>query len=118
MTGAITSRALALLFWITAAVIYLPIGVMAVFSFSSARYQILPIPAYSTEWYTRVFTDGQYSAGFLNSVLLAGTVSLAATLIGFACAYSLVNARFPGKTAVTLLVLAPPVVFTTFNSGP
>jgi len=107
MTGKIAARALALLFWITASVIYLPIGVMAVFSFSAARYQILPIPEYTTEWYTRVFTDGQYAAGFLNSVLLAGSVSLAATLVGFACAYSLVNARFPGKTAVTLLVLAP-----------
>ena len=59
MTGAITTRALALLFWVAAAVIYLPIGVMAVFSFSTARYQILPIPAYTTEWYGRVFTDGQ-----------------------------------------------------------
>lgn len=107
MTGPITTRALALLFWITTGVIYLPIGVMALFSFSSARYQIVPIPAYTTEWYTRVFTDGQYSAGFVNSILLAATVSLAATLIGFACAYSLINARFPGKTAFTLLVLAP-----------
>lgn len=107
MTGLMTSRALALLFWVTAAIIYLPIGVMAVFSFSSARYQILPIPTYTTEWYIRVFTDGQYSTGFMNSILLASTVSFVATLIGFACAYSLVNARFPGKTAFTLLVLAP-----------
>lgn len=105
--GGLTTRALALVFWLTAVVIYLPIVVMAVFSFSAARYQILPIPAYTTDWYVRVFTDGQYSEGFLNSIVLAGSVSLIATLIGFACAYSLVNARFPGKTAVTLLILAP-----------
>jgi spermidine/putrescine transport system permease protein len=102
-----TNRILASLFWITAALIYLPIGVMAVFSFSSARYQILPFQDFTAQWYVRVFTDGQYTAGFFNSLALAATVSLAATLIGFACAYSLVNARFPGKTAVTLLVLAP-----------
>jgi spermidine/putrescine transport system permease protein len=102
-----TNRLLALLFWVTATVIYLPIGVMAVFSFSSARYQILPFQDFTTQWYLRVFTDGQYTAGFINSLVLAATVSLAATLIGFACAYSLVNSRFPGKTAVTLLVLAP-----------
>jgi spermidine/putrescine transport system permease protein len=107
MTGALASRALAALFWGTVAVIYLPIGIMAVFSFSAARYQILPIPEYTTEWYDRVFTDGQYTAGFVNSVLLAGSVSLVATLIGFACAYSLVNARFPGKAAFTFLILAP-----------
>lgn len=102
-----TNRILASLFWITAALIYLPIGVMAVFSFSSARYQILPFQDFTAQWYVRVFTDGQYTAGFFNSLALAAIVSLAATLIGFACAYSLVNARFPGKTAVTLLVLAP-----------
>jgi ABC-type spermidine/putrescine transport system permease subunit II len=107
MSGPLTTRGFALLFWLTAAVIYLPILVMAVFSFSAARYQILPIPAYTTEWYVRIFADGQYSAGFFNSIVLAGSVSLIATLIGFACAYSLVNARFPGKTAVTLLILAP-----------
>jgi spermidine/putrescine transport system permease protein len=101
------NRILSSLFWITAALIYLPIGVMAVFSFSSERYQILPFQDFTTQWYVRVFTDGQYTAGFFNSLALAATVSLAATLIGFACAYSLVNARFPGKTAVTLLVLAP-----------
>jgi spermidine/putrescine transport system permease protein len=101
------NRILSSLFWITAALIYLPIGVMAVFSFSSERYQILPFKDFTTQWYVRVFTDGQYTAGFFNSLALAATVSLAATLIGFACAYSLVNARFPGKTAVTLLVLAP-----------
>jgi spermidine/putrescine transport system permease protein len=101
------NRILASLFWITAALIYLPIGVMAAFSFSSARYQILPFQDFTAQWYVRVFTDGQYTAGFFNSLALAATVSLAATLIGFACAYSLVNARFPGKTAVTLLVLAP-----------
>ncbi len=101
------NRLLALMFWLTTAIIYLPILTMMVFSFSSARYQILPFQDFTTEWYARVFTDGQYTAGFVNSVLLAGLVSLAATLIGFACAYSLVNARFPGKTAVTLFVLAP-----------
>jgi spermidine/putrescine transport system permease protein len=101
------NRVLATLFWVTSAVIYLPIGVMAVFSFSSARYQILPFRDFTTEWYLRVFTDGQYTAGFINSVVLAAGVSLAATLIGFACAYSMVNSRFPFKTAVTLLVLAP-----------
>ena len=113
MTGPLASRALAVLFWVTVAVIYLPIGIMAVFSFSAARYQILPIPAYTTEWYGRVFTDGQYTAGFVNSVLLACSVSLVATLIGFACAYSLVNAHFPGKAAFTFLILAPLAVDAT-----
>lgn len=99
--------ALSALFWLVIATIYLPILVMGVFSFSASRFQTLPFRDGTLEWYGRVFTDGQYSEGFLNSLVIAAAVACTATLIGFLCAYSLVNARFPGKTIVTLFVLAP-----------
>lgn len=100
-------RLLALLFALVVGIIYLPILVMMIFSFSGSRFQTMPFRDGTIEWYQRVFTDGQYTEGFLNSVAVAGLVSIVATGVGFLCAYSLVNARFPGKTAVTLLVLAP-----------
>lgn len=98
---------LSILFAAVVVAIYLPITVMGVFSFSSSRFQTLPFRDGTLEWYGRVFTDGQYTEGFLNSVVIAVAVAVTATLIGFLCAYSLVNAHFPGKTAVTLFVLAP-----------
>lgn len=107
MVGFPATLALRLVFALVVGTIYLPILVMAVFSFSSSRYQTLPFRDGTMEWYRRVFTDGQYSEGFLNSFLIAGSVSLTATAIGFLCAYSLVNAHFPGKTLASLLVLAP-----------
>ena len=88
-------------------VIYLPIVVMLVFSFNSSRYQVMPFREFTLDWYPSLVRDGQYVAGFVNSILLSLGVSLTATLLAFACAYSLVNARFAGKTAVTLFVLAP-----------
>lgn len=105
--AALPRRLLGLLFATAVAIIYLPIVVMAIFSFSSSRFQTLPFRDGTAEWYVRVFTDGQYSEGFLNSIFLASAVSVTATAIGFACAYSLVNARIPGKTLITLFVLAP-----------
>jgi len=104
---ALPRRLLGLLFMTVVAIIYLPIVVMAIFSFSSSRFQTLPFRVGTVEWYVRVFTDGQYSEGFLNSILLASAVAVTATAIGFACAYSLVNSRIPGKTLITLFVLAP-----------
>ncbi len=98
---------LAALFAAVVVAIYLPIAVMAIFSFSASRFQTLPFRDGTLDWYVRVFADGQYSEGFLNSMAVASAVALSATVIGFLCAYSLVNARFPGKTAVTLFVLAP-----------
>ena len=97
----------ATIFGVAAIVIYLPIGVMFVFSFNSGRYQVMPFRDFTLRWYERLLVDPQYISGLVNSVLIAGAVSVTATAIAFACAYSLVNARFPGKTAATLFVLAP-----------
>ena len=97
----------AFLFCAVAATIYLPIVVMAVFAFNSGRYQVMPFREFTLVWFGRVFQDDQYLNGLANSILIASAVSAAATTIAFFCAYSLVNARFPGKNAVTLLVLAP-----------
>lgn len=106
-TRSTASRWFGLLFGTAALIIYLPIIVMIVFSFNSGRYQVMPFRQFTWEWYGRVFQDAQYIAGFVNSVSIAAAVSLTATAIAFACAYSLVNANFPGKLVVTLLVLAP-----------
>ena len=97
----------ATIFGVAAIVIYLPIVVMFVFSFNSGRYQVMPFRDFTVRWYERLLVDPQYISGLVNSVLIAGAVSVTATAIAFACAYSLVNARFPGKTAATLFVLAP-----------
>lgn len=100
-------RWFALLFCAVTAIIYLPIIVMAVFAFNSGRYQVMPFREFTLVWFGRVFQDAQYFAGLVNSVVIAAAVSVSATAIAFFCAYSLVNARFPGQQLVTLLVLAP-----------
>lgn len=99
--------AFATIFTVAVVIIYLPIVVMFVFSFNSGRYQVMPFREFTLQWYERLLADPQYVSGLANSILISGTVSVAATGIAFACAYSLVNARFPGKTAATLFVLAP-----------
>ncbi|MDE0114299.1 MAG: ABC transporter permease [Albidovulum sp.] len=109
MTGpsAVARGILGLVFSATAAVIYLPIIVMIVFSFNSGRYQVMPFREFTLGWYRRTFQDIQYLEGLANSLAIAACVSATATVIAFICAYSLVNSKFPGKTAVTLFVLAP-----------
>ncbi len=106
-TQSTASRWFGLLFGTAALIIYLPIIVMIAFSFNSGRYQVMPFRQFTWKWYGRVFQDAQYVAGFVNSMTIAAAVSVTATAIAFACAYSLVNANFPGKMVVTLLVLAP-----------
>ena len=95
------------LFTSAVVIIYLPIAVMFVFSFNQGRYQVMPFRAFTLQWYERLLADPQYLSGLANSLLIAGAVSVTATGVAFACAYSLANASFPGKTAATLFVLAP-----------
>jgi spermidine/putrescine transport system permease protein len=90
--------------------IYCPIVVMGIFSFSSSRYQILPFRDRTTEWYVHIFSDGQYADGFINSLIISSAVAMTATAIGFLCAYSLINARIPGARFITMFLLAPLVV--------
>jgi len=118
------------LFWLVAAVIYLPIIVMMIFSFNASKFQTMPFRRFTLDWYERVFADPQYTEGLVNSLLVSGAVSVIATAIAFLCAYALANAEFPGKTLVTVFVLAPLAVpliligigmrlyFTSLGAGP
>jgi spermidine/putrescine transport system permease protein len=99
-----------ILFWTVTAIVYLPILVMAVFSFNSGRFQTLPFRGLTIGWYARVLGDPLYAQAFLTSVLLAGVVAALATALAFACAYALVKARFPGKGAFAFVMLGPLVV--------
>jgi spermidine/putrescine transport system permease protein len=103
----IARRSMAGLFWAAVAVVYLPIVTMVVFSFNSGRYQTLPFREPTLRWYERLAADPQYWTGFVNSLVVAGSASLIATALGFACAYSLVRAQFPGKRFVAALLIAP-----------
>ena len=98
---------LALVFALALLLIYLPLAVMIVYSFNSARFPSFPFQAFSTRWYERLFANTDWWDAFVNSVTVAAGASLTATAIAFLCAYSLVNARFKGKNAFTLFVLAP-----------
>ena len=95
------------LFGLVAVVIYTPMIVMVVFSFNSGKYQTLPFRKFTTSWYADVLADPQFLQSGLTSLVLALVVASIATMLAFACAYSLVNAEFWGKAAVTAVLLAP-----------
>ncbi|MGH1481212.1 MAG: ABC transporter permease [Geminicoccales bacterium] len=91
-------------------IIYLPIVVMAIFSFNSGKYQTMPFREATIAWYQQILVDSQYLEALGNSLVLASLVSVTATAIAFAAAYALVNAEMPGKELFTLFILAPLVV--------
>jgi spermidine/putrescine transport system permease protein len=94
--------------------LYLPVGVLVLFSFSASRYASI-WAGFSLEWYGRVFHNPDILQALLTSLLVATVTTLLATALGTLAALGL--ERFSGRkriayydAALTLPILVPDVV--------
>jgi putative spermidine/putrescine transport system permease protein len=87
-----------------------PIIVVMIISFSSAVYLTFPPPSFSLRWYERFFSDSNWRAAFSNSLTVAVMSALIAVSLGASAAMGIVRGRFPGKSAVMLLLVSPVIV--------
>ncbi len=87
-----------------------PIVTLIVFSFNVDRFPSLPWGGFSLTWYEAILSDHTIHTGFRNSVIVAATVSVVATALGFCAAYADYRFRFFGKTGFLALAAMPPTV--------
>lgn len=92
------------------AVIFAPIVVSFVFSFSHARFPTLPLGEMSFRWYLQTWSDENVRQAFRNSVLIGIAVAVISTFIGFGAAYTDYRYGFRGKKVYLALGLMPPMV--------
>jgi spermidine/putrescine transport system permease protein len=90
--------------------IYLPIASLVVFSFNANRFPSLPWTGFSLEWYRDVFADPTIGDAFLLSIMIAGSVSVTATLLGFLGAYMDYRWNFRSKNAILGVIILPPTI--------
>jgi spermidine/putrescine transport system permease protein len=76
--------------------IYLPIIIVLVFSFNSARYGML-WQGFSIHWYKELFKNDAMLSAMGQSLMLAIASTLIATVIGTLLGFGLSRYRFPGK---------------------
>jgi len=106
------------LLWLNAvlayAFLYVPIGVLVLFSFSASHYASL-WGGFSLKWYGRVFHNPEIVQALLNSLLVAILTTLLATALGTFAALGL--GRVSGQrraahfdAALTLPILVPDIV--------
>jgi spermidine/putrescine transport system permease protein len=95
---------------LTFAFIFAPIAMSFVVSFNADRFPTLPLAGFSTEWYEAVAEDPTVPDAFRNTVLVGVSVSLIATFLGFAAAYTDFRYRFFGKGVYLALALLPPTI--------
>lgn len=80
-------RSLGLIASLVFAFLHLPLLVLAVFSFNSSRLSVWE--GFSLRWYDAAFRDPQLLESAINSLLIAGASTIAATIAGTLCAYAL-----------------------------
>ncbi|MFN7716611.1 MAG: ABC transporter permease [Pseudanabaenaceae cyanobacterium] len=89
---------------------YLPIGVLTVFSFN-----VSPYPSrwdgFTLSWYTKFFANPKLTQGLLNSLSVAGVAVTVAAVLGTLTSVGLARYYFPGKSlyrGMTYLPLITP----------
>jgi spermidine/putrescine transport system permease protein len=98
--------------------LFLPLAVVAVFAFNDAPYPAPPWHGFTLDWFlgneakgrTGLFGDSELLASIFTSFTVACWVTALSVAVGTANAFLIERARFPGKAALSLLMLAPLVI--------
>ena len=87
--------------------LYLPIAILFVFSFSANTTISFPLRGFTLEWFERVFADPNLRRAVWNSVQVALASSSVATALGAAIAILIVRYEFRGKRLLVALAVLP-----------
>ncbi len=100
--------------WIYMAVLYgfifLPVGVLVLYSFQEGRLPVPPFNGPSFKWYAQVLGDRDLMAALGNSFIVALLSSAVALVLGFLAAHALARYRLPGSVLMRGLLIAPMTV--------
>jgi spermidine/putrescine transport system permease protein len=100
------------------AFLFLPLIIVAVFSFNDAPYPAPPWRGFTFDWFlgnsatgrTGLFADAELLGSIWTSCTVAIWVTLLSVLLGTANAFLIERGRFPGKQSLSVLMLAPLVI--------
>jgi spermidine/putrescine transport system permease protein len=105
-----TRLPLGLVYAVMIVFLYLPIGVLFVFSFSTNTTLKFPIDGYTVDWYGQIFQNEQLLTAARNSLVVGFLAATVATGLGLAAGIAVVRFRFVGRAPLLALAGAPLVV--------
>ena len=100
---------LTVFFWLLVIFLYLPIVILAVFSFNDGDPSF-PLSGFTTHWYGDVLSNRVLMTALSRSVVVATISSLIAVTLGVLTSFALLRRRFRGKPVVSALVFSPLVI--------
>ncbi len=92
---------------VTAAFLYLPIAILAVFSFNASRLMAFPLSGFTLDWYASLAANTKFQSGFVTSFLVAQPVGLSSAALGLGAALGLVSGGRTVRFGLAALLLVP-----------
>ena len=102
-------RLFRLFFALLVAFLYLPIAILAIFSFNEGDVTF-PLEGFTTQWYQRVVENPLLLGALQRSAVVALLSSAIAVALGVLASFALLRRRFVGKSAASALFFSPLVV--------
>ena len=98
--------------------LFVPLVIVAVFAFNDANYPAPPWKGFTLDWFlgdaarqrTGLFADGPLLKSVATSVVVACWVTVLSVAVGTANAFLIERVAFRGKSALSLMMLAPLVI--------
>jgi len=92
------------------AMLYLPLLLLAAFSFNDSIILSLPFKGFTTRWYTEAFDDPRMRTGLTNSIWIATIITPICLVLGTLTAFALTRMKFLMRGGVAAVVGAALVV--------
>ena len=89
------------------AFIYIPIGIIILYSFNAARVATWPITSFTIDWYVKAFNDPGIRAAFGNSIQAAVGATLLSLILGSLLALAVSRYHFFGRETIAFIVILP-----------
>jgi len=93
--------------------LYLPLGVMVVYSFNASRFS-MAWKGFTLDWYVKLFSNAALMQAALNSLLIAALAATCSSILGTLIAMALQRWRFPSRkvihTSLFVMMMSPDIV--------
>jgi spermidine/putrescine transport system permease protein len=90
--------------------LYVPIGILFLFSFNSGTRLAFPLEGLTTEWYTAALDDRALLDAARNSLIVGAVAATLATTLGTMVGVAILRFRFPGRRPLLGLAALPLIV--------
>jgi len=93
--------------------LYLPLGVMVVYSFNASRFSMV-WKGLTLDWYVKLFSNAALMQAAFNSLLIAAVAATCSSILGTLIAMALQRWRFPSRkvihTSLFVMMMSPDIV--------